>query len=237
MRDAGRTDADASTQDDRAGDGTEAPADPAPPADARGRTPLIAAAVGGTLALLLILGGVAWSVSRAPRAVNVASSGASLIGGPFRMTDQDGRPVDQRILDGKWSAVFFGYTYCPDTCPLTLQRLGAATARLGAKAGKFQVVFVSVDPGRDTPAQMKLYLSNQGFPRRAWGLTGTPRQVADMAHGYRVFYARHGTGDDYTMDHSAAVYLMDPHGDFVKPLDETQGPDAMARQIGEAMAG
>ncbi len=168
---------------------------------------------------------------------NVASSGEAAIGGPFRLVDDAGRPVDQRLLDGKWSAVFFGYTNCPDTCPATLQALNAAAQQLGATRKGFQVVFISVDPARDTPAEMKLYDSSQGYPSQGLlGLTGTPAQVATVAGEYHAFY-KAGTGPDYAVQHSAAIYLMDPHGQFVKPLDETQPPAALARQIREAMAG
>jgi protein SCO1/2 len=111
---------------------------------------------------------------------------------------------------------------------------------LGPAAKTFQVVFVSVDPARDTPAQMKLYLSAQGLPGEglpggAIGLTGSPAQVADIAKAYVAFYAKVGAGPDYQVQHSAAIYLMDPQGKFARPLNEAQGPDAMAKQIAEAM--
>jgi len=165
---------------------------------------------------------------KAPAAAT-ADAGAS-VGGPFHLVDQDGRAVDQHILDGKWSAVFFGYTYCPDTCPATLQALGAASRQLGP-ARPFQTVFISVDPARDTPAQMKTYLESQGFPAHAVGLTGSPAQVAGAAKAYGVYYAKSGTGADYTMDHSAAVYLMDPKGRFARPLSHDMAPALIAQQI------
>jgi protein SCO1/2 len=170
-----------------------------------------------------------------PSSHPVESYGEAKIGGPFTMVDQTGRTVDQRVLLGKWSAVFFGYTYCPDTCPATLAALAATQARLGAAAKAFQVVFVSVDPGRDTPAQMKLYLSSQGFPGGAIGLTGTPAEVAGIAKAYAAFYAKVGQGADYQMQHSAMIYLMNPKGKFVQPLIEAQGPGVMAKQIADAM--
>jgi len=172
---------------------------------------------------------------RGSNAQPVQSYGEARIGGPFKMVDQNGRAVDERVLLGKWSAVFFGYTYCPDTCPATLSALAATQARMGPAAKTFQVVFVSVDPARDTPAQMKLYLSAQGLPAGAVGLTGTPAEVADIAKAYAAIYAKVGTGPDYQIQHSAAIYLMDPHGKFVRPLNETQGPQTMAKEIAEAM--
>lgn len=166
----------------------------------------------------------------------VVSSGEASIGGPFQLTDAQGQAVDQRVLDGKWSAVFFGYTNCPDTCPATLQALNAAGQQLGAARKGFQVVFISVDPARDTPAEMKLYDSSQGYPAGGLvGLTGTPAQVKQVADEYHAIYARQGDGPNYTMQHSAAIYLMDPQGRFVKPLDESQSPAGLAEQIRSAM--
>ncbi len=165
----------------------------------------------------------------------MASSGEAAIGGPFRLVDDAGRPVDQHVLDGRWSAVFFGYTNCPDTCPATLQALNAAAQQLGGGRKAFQVVFISVDPARDTPAEMKLYDTSQGYPPGGLrGLTGTPAQVASVADEYHAFY-KAGTGPGYAVQHSAAIYLMDPQGRFVKPLDETQPPTSLARQIKDAM--
>lgn len=159
----------------------------------------------------------------------------SLVGGPFHLIDQNGRPVDQRILRGKWTAVFFGYTFCPDVCPTTLTTLGQASTLLGSRAENFQVVFISVDPARDSPAALKLYLSNPAFPKGAIGLTGTPAQVAATAAAYRVYYKKAGVGPDYSVDHTAIVYLMDPKGRFSQPLDAAAEPAQVARQIAGAM--
>jgi protein SCO1/2 len=166
----------------------------------------------------------------------VSSSGEALVGGPFQLIDQNGRPTDQSVLKGKWSAVFFGYTYCPDVCPTTLQALAGAEAKLGDKARNLQVVFISVDPGRDTPAQLKTYLSIPAFPKNTIGLTGTAAQVAAAAKAYRVYYQKEGQGEGYTMAHSSIVYLMDPAGKFVTALTESQTPSEVATQIGDAMA-
>jgi protein SCO1/2 len=159
------------------------------------------------------------------------------IGGPFHLTDQDGRPRDQSMLKGKWSAVFFGYTYCPDVCPTTLQTLAEAQDRLGPKAGKFQVVFISVDPERDTPAQLRTYLSSPAFPKGAVGLTGTSAQVADVAKAYHAFYQKQGSGSGYEVQHGSTVYLMDPKGSFSGVIAFGLPPDEVARQISEKMSG
>lgn len=159
------------------------------------------------------------------------------IGGPFHLVDQAGAPVDQRVLRGKWSAVFFGYTYCPDVCPTTLAALGQAVSDLGPDASRFQVVFITVDPERDTPAALKAYLASATFPKGARGLTGSPRQIAAVAQAYHVYYQKVRQGSSYSMDHSAVVYLMDPLGRFVRPLDVGVAPPRIAGQIRDAMGG
>jgi protein SCO1/2 len=163
--------------------------------------------------------------------------GDSSIGGPFHLVSQTGAPVDQHVLDGKWSAVFFGYTYCPDVCPTTLTALGRATDAMGKGARRFQVVFITVDPERDTPKALGLYLSSPTFPKGAIGLTGSPAQIAQAARSYRVVYQKHADGSTYTMDHSAVVYLMNPHGRFVAPLDVTVPTAEVVRTIEQAMRG
>ena len=164
-----------------------------------------------------------------------SSSGEAQIGGPFQLVDQNGKPADQSLLNGKWSAVFFGYTYCPDVCPTTLQALAQAEATLGDKARNLRVVFVSIDPARDTPAQLKSYLSTAAFPRGTVGLTGTPAQIAATAKAYRVYFQKAGEGEGYSVDHSTIIYLMNPQGKFDRAITEFQTPAAIAAQIWQAM--
>ncbi len=155
------------------------------------------------------------------RAASVAegtATGQPSVGGPFQLVNQDGQPVDQTLLNGKWSLVFFGFTYCPDFCPTTLTALEATKQRMGAAGNDLQVVFVSIDPERDTPQAMKDYLSSDGFPPGVVGLTGTPEQVAATAKAYRAYFQKVGEGDDYTMNHSLTVYLMGPDGRFRSAL-------------------
>lgn len=139
------------------------------------------------------------------------------------------------MLKGKWSAVFFGYTYCPDVCPTTLQTLAEAQDRLGPKAKRLQVVFITIDPERDTQVQLKRYLSSAAFPKGTVGLTGSPAQVAAVAKAYHVFYQKQGAGPDYAMEHTSAVYLMNPKGRFDRVLAYSLTPDEIARQIADAM--
>lgn len=159
-------------------------------------------------------------------------------GGAFQLTDQNGRAVNESLLQGKWSAVFFGFTHCPEICPGTLQALAAAERELPPRmADKLQVVFVSVDPERDTPAALKTYLENAAMPEEVVGLTGTPEQVTAATKTFKVYAAKVGEGADYTMDHSTQVLLMDPQGRFARVLAYGMTPAEMAVQIKDAMRG
>ena len=166
----------------------------------------------------------------------IGATGQPLVGGDFQLVNQDGRPVDQTMLNGKWSLVFFGFTYCPEFCPTTRAELAAVKQRLGDKADDLQIVFVSVDPERDTPQALKDYLSSDGFPQGTIGLTGSPEQIAQAAKVYRAYYEKVGEGDAYTMNHSLTVYLMGPDGRFRTAVAYGLGPDKSAKIIEDAMA-
>lgn len=180
---------------------------------------------------LVVVGGLAWraGVFRG----EPASQGA--VGGAFQLVNQDGKPVDESVLKGKWSVVFFGFTYCPDVCPGTMQALAQASQQLGPRAKDLQIVFISVDPERDTPAQVKEWLTAQGLPAGTMGLTGSPAQVAAAAKVYRVYYQKKGEGPGYTVDHSTPAYLMNPKGGFRAVLPYGLTPEQMADQIRTAM--
>lgn len=191
----------------------------------RHRLVLILACVVG----LAVAVGLAWNVGV------FRSEPAIKVGGPFELVDQNGAPTTEKALKGKWSAVFFGFTYCPDVCPGTLQGLAAATDQLGPKAKDLQIVFISIDPARDTVKQMKAYLSAPYVPKATLGLTGTQAQVDAAAKAYRVYYAKVGDGQGYTMDHSTAIYLMDPKGRFKTVIPYNLPPDEIARRIKDAV--
>lgn len=142
---------------------------------------------------------------------------SSFIGGDFSLTNQDGRPVTQASFLGKPTAYFFGYTNCPDACPTTLTDMTDRLKALGPDGDKFNVVFVSVDPARDTPQLLKTYL--ESFDPRISAATGTPEQVADIIKKFRVYAKKVGEGDGYTFDHSTAVYLMNAKGELVTLID------------------
>jgi protein SCO1/2 len=160
----------------------------------------------------------------------VPSAGAAAIGGPFSLTDQNGRTVTDRDLRGRPFLVFFGFTHCPDVCPTSLFEISEVLGKLGPDAQKLSALFVSIDPERDTPAAMKDYLSS--FNPRLVGLTGDPAAIAAVAKEYRVYVKKvpldHG---DYTMDHTALVYLMDKEGRFVTPFNLKRTPEDAAADL------
>lgn len=201
------------------------------------RLPVIVSVV--CLAAAALIVGATWWITRGGpagpmQAGQVVTTGKAAVGGPFQLVDQNGRAVDQSILRGKWSVVFFGFTFCPDVCPTTLTAMEAVKADLGAQGEAVQVVFVTIDPERDSPQAMKAYLEDVG-PEGTIGLTGTPEQVAAAAKAYRVYYRKSGEGDDYTMDHSTAAYLMNPQGEFEAVLPYGLAPTEKARIIRDAM--
>ena len=190
------------------------------------------------IGLAVLIAGLTWwtMAQRAePTEQAVVTFGEADIGGPFQLVDQTGRQVDQSILEGEWTAVFFGFTYCPDFCPSTLQTLAAAEDLLGDQAEDLQIVFITVDPERDTPEAMADYLATRGFPEGVIGLTGTPEQVRAAAEAYRVFYERREQDGGYTMDHTLTIYLMNPQGEFAAPLSYGMGPERTATAIRRAM--
>ena len=158
------------------------------------------------------------------------------VGGPFQLVDSSGRTVNQELLKGKWSVVFFGFTHCPDICPTTLFEMAQVEPLLGPRGKDVQTVFVSVDPGRDTPQQVAAYIANPAFPKRLVGLTGSDAQVAATAKAYRVYYQKQGEGADYTVNHAAYSYLMTPKGRFACVLPYGQGPEKTAAKIQAAIA-
>jgi len=166
-----------------------------------------------------------------------AANSPVTIGGPFTLTSPDGTPVTELTYRGKWLLVFFGYTSCPDTCPTALLEIAAALTRLGPEADMLQPLFITVDPLRDTAAVMGNY--TRSFDSRIVGLTGTPQQIAAVAQDYGVYYAPRKSGpgaDDYVMDHSTYLYLMDAEGKFVRGLDADTPGERIAEAVRGAMA-
>jgi protein SCO1/2 len=152
------------------------------------------------------------------------------IGGAFDLIDHNGQPFTDKDLKGKFFLVFFGYTHCPDTCPTTLFEVSEILRKLGPAADRTAALFISVDPERDTPESMKDYLSN--FDPHIRGLTGDASALAAVAKAYRVYYKKVPVdGGDYTMDHTAIVYLMDKDGRFVAPFNLRRTADLAAADL------
>jgi len=152
------------------------------------------------------------------------------IGGPFRLTDQNGRTVTDEDFKGHPFLVFFGYTHCPDICPTTLFEISEMLRALGPDADRARALFITVDPERDTAAVMKDYLSN--FDPHVEGLTGDPAQTAAVAKAYRAYYKKVPLDDgSYTMDHMAVIYLMDKDGRFVSTFSLKRTTEAAAADL------
>ncbi|MBV9348033.1 MAG: SCO family protein [Pseudolabrys sp.] len=155
---------------------------------------------------------------------------ASAIGGPFQLIDQDGRAVTERDLQGKPYLVFFGFTHCPDICPTTLFEVSEVMRALGRDAERAGALFITVDPERDTPEKLKDYLSS--FDPRVRGLTGSNEKIEAVEKAYRVYAKKIPTGSgEYTMDHTALVYLLDKQGRFVAPFSLKRKPGEAAAEI------
>lgn len=177
--------------------------------------------------LVLVLGVFIYLASHSASPIGRA---VASVGGPFHLEDQTGKPFTDQDMKGRPFLVFFGYTHCPDVCPTTLLEISDVMKALGKDADRTGALFVTVDPERDTPAVLKDYLSN--FDPHLRALTGDPAAVEAALKAYRVYAAKVPLKDgDYTMDHTAAVYLMDKDGRFVSTFNLKQSPEAAASQL------
>jgi protein SCO1 len=149
----------------------------------------------------------------------------------FALTAADGSAMTEQDYRGKWLVIYFGYTFCPDICPATLTDVGAALDALGPRSREVQVLFITIDPRRDTPSALAEYLKS--FDPRLVGLTGTPAQIARAAKSFHVIYERRETENgNYSYDHSAFIYLVDPKGRFAKAIAGESG----SRQIADTLS-
>ncbi|MEM7221831.1 MAG: SCO family protein [Pseudomonadota bacterium] len=158
----------------------------------------------------------------------------ALSGDGVPMIDQVGRAVTWGGLGDRFQIVVFGYTHCPDICPTTLSNISRALDRLGDEASGIQPVFVTLDPERDRPEVLADYVG--ALDSRFLALTGTPEAVKAVAESYRVYFAKVGGGEDYLMDHSAYIYLVEPGGTSASYFPHDQAPDDLARSIRRALA-
>jgi protein SCO1/2 len=183
---------------------------------------ILAAFAGG---MVLFLGAILVVAGRGP-----GGTAAAAIGGPFNLVDQNGKAVSDRDFKGKPFLVFFGYTHCPDVCPTTLFDVSEVMRALGPDADRTAALFITVDPARDTPAVLKDYLSS--FDSHLHGLTGDQPNITAAEKAYRAYAAKVPLKDgDYSMDHTALVYLMDKDGRFVAPFNLKRRPEEAAADL------
>ena len=162
----------------------------------------------------------------------VATSGKALIGGPFALVDPNGKTVTDQDFRGRFMLVFFGFTHCPDICPAELQVMSQSLDALGPKADTVVPIFVTLDPERDTPEVVGAYVKN--FGSRFIGLTGSPEAIAAAAKAYRIAYAKFQedpASSDYSIDHSALVYLMGKDGEYVTHFAYGTPTDQMTEEL------
>ncbi len=183
----------------------------------------------GCLAAIAIVPGAR---DRLLAALSPPSIGKALVGGPFSLLDQDGRRVTDQDFRGRYMLVLFGFTYCPDVCPSGLQVISAALDKLGSKSSQIQPVFISIDPERDTPPQLKQYVAS--FHARLVGLTGSAADIEAVTKAYRVYVKKVADAKSsvaYTIDHSALIYLMGPEGQYVTHFNHATGVDKMVERL------
>jgi protein SCO1/2 len=179
----------------------------------------------------VLAAGALWRLGdlRAQRTQTISLEKVEL-GGPFTLTDQNGVKRSDSEFRGKYMLVFFGYTFCPDVCPTTLAVMAAALDKMGSGADRIVPIFISVDPERDKPDVLKAYLS--AFGPRFVGLTGTAEEIAATTKAYRVYVQAHkDQGENYPVDHSGVVYLMDQSGAFLTNYSLDASPDKLAADL------
>lgn len=182
-------------------------------------------------AALFSAGGVLLALTLATnRPVEAPASSQAPIGGPFTLVDTKGETVTDQTYRGKWLLIYFGYTYCPDACPTALNNISGALEKLGSDAGKLEALFITVDPKRDTPRAMAEYLKS--FDPRIVGLTGSQAQTDSAAKAYRVYVApQKSDGDDYLVDHSSFLYVVNARGEFVNVIGGDLSGGQMADKL------
>jgi cytochrome oxidase Cu insertion factor (SCO1/SenC/PrrC family) len=189
----------------------------------------------GAMALFLAVAAWYWTTP-GPGTGDGRSSGRALIGGSFTLVDQAGRTVTDEDFRGRYMLIYFGYTFCPDVCPLALQSMSTALDMLGQKADAVVPLFITIDPERDTVPVLADY--SQHFHPSLRALTGTAEQVRGAARAYRVYYKKAedgGTFTDYLMDHTSLVYLMGPDGEYLAHFTHGTTVEEIARRLSEIL--
>jgi len=157
----------------------------------------------------------------------VLAPGGAKLGGSFQLTDHEGKAFSSDKIQGYPFALFFGFMNCPDVCPTTLLEMTNRLRELGRDGDRLKVLFVSVDPERDTPGHLKAYLAS--FDPRIVGLTGNAAEIASVVHAYRAHYEKVATSSGYTLHHTSKVYLMDRHGQLASTIGYEEG-EAVQRE-------
>ncbi|MGH7087481.1 MAG: SCO family protein [Stellaceae bacterium] len=191
----------------------------------------------GVLAFLVLAAGAVF-VSGVWQNGGSLSLPSIAVGGPFTLESSDGRTVTDKTYRGKWQLIYFGYTFCPDACPTTLNEIAGAMQKLGPLAADVQPLFITIDPARDTPQVLGKYV--KAFDPRIVGLTGTADQVAATARAFRVYAEKvpdKDAPDGYLMDHSSIIYVMRPgDGRFVATLATGDSADRIATRLKKLIA-
>lgn len=164
----------------------------------------------------------------------IKSSGKADIGGSFTLTDHNGERFTDEDLKGKPHLVYFGFSYCPDVCPVDLQRLGAALAKVDPDGEIFRTVFITIDPERDTAEQLAAYVNSNSFPKGLRGLTGTQAEIDKVVLAYKAYaqkMADETNSFGYTFNHTNQIYLMDRNGDYLESFTNRERVDFIADRL------
>lgn len=191
------------------------------------RLPVVRAALWVLVALVAAL--LVLVVAFGQRGTGDVRTAGEAYGGAFRLVDQTGAPVTEEVLRGRPTAMFFGFTHCPDVCPTTLYELAGYHERLAAAGRDLRIVFVTVDPERDTPEMLRVYTGSIGAPVTA--LTGEPAAVEAMLKSFGILARKVPQGDGYTMDHTASVLLLDRDGAFKGTIAYGENPDTAMQKL------
>ena len=189
------------------------------------------AAIPYLLLTAALAGGLLWHESETvPGLGRSVITGQADVGGPFRLTDQNGKTVSDADFRGRYMLIYFGYSFCPDVCPTTLSVMAQALDKLGGESRRVTPIFITVDPERDTPQVLGDYM--KAFGPNFVGLTGSAAAIKDVEKKYRVYAVKKPLEKGaYGMDHSSVLYLMGPAGKIISFYDEAISPDDLAKDL------
>jgi len=189
------------------------------------------AAIPYLLLIAALAGGLLWHESETvPGLGRSVITGQADVGGPFRLTDQNGKAVSDADFRGRYMLIYFGYSFCPDVCPTTLSVMAQALDKLGGESRRVTPIFITIDPERDTPQVLGDYM--KAFGPNFVGLTGSAAAIKDVEKKYRVYAVKKPLEKGaYGMDHSSVLYLMGPNGKIISFYDEAISPDDLAKDL------